>query len=177
MSDNSTKSSKKSIIQKVFIVGSGLAFLGMMTLPMLDMFKEAPEQTQATSPNTNPQEQLNKIADGYEKVLKREPNNPTALQGLAEVRLKMNDLKGAIAPMEKLVALYPNDPTALQGLAEVRLKMNDLKGAIAPMEKLVALYPERKDIKELLDAIKQQVKTGKAPSGVGQPAQPTQPNK
>jgi predicted Zn-dependent protease len=143
MSDNSTKSSKKSIIQKVFIVGSGLAFLGMMTLPMLDMFKETPEQTQATSPNTNPQEQLNKIADGYEKVLKREPNNPTALQGLAEVRLKMNDLKGAIAPMEKLVALYPEE-TKLKGL---------------------------------LDAIKQQVKTGKAPSGVGQPAQPTQPNK
>jgi predicted Zn-dependent protease len=143
MSDNSTKSSKKSIIQKVFIVGSGLAFLGMMTLPMLDMFKEAPEQTQATSPNTNPQEQLNKIADGYEKVLKREPNNPTALQGLAEVRLKMNDLKGAIAPMEKLVALYPEE-TKLKGL---------------------------------LDAIKQQVKTSKAPSSVGQPAQPTQPNK
>lgn len=138
MSDNSTKSSKKSIIQKVFIVGSGLAFLGMMTLPMLDMFKESPEQTQATSPNTNPQEQLNQIADGYEKVLKREPNNPTALQGLAEVRLKMNDLKGAIAPMEKLVALYPEE-TKLKGL---------------------------------LDAIKQQVKTGKAPSGVAQPAQP-----
>jgi predicted Zn-dependent protease len=138
MSDNSTKSSKKSILQKVFIIGSGLAFLGMMTLPMLDMFKESPESTQAASPNTNPTEQLNQIADGYEKVLKREPNNPTALQGLAEIRLKMNDLKGAIAPMEKLVALYP----------------------------------EEKKLKGLLDAIKQQVKTGKAPSGVGQPAQP-----
>ena len=143
MSDNSTKSSKKSILQKVFIIGSGLAFLGMMTLPMLDMFKESPESTQAASPNTNPTEQLNQIADGYEKVLKREPNNPTALQGLAEIRLKMNDLKGAIAPMEKLVALYP----------------------------------EEKKLKGLLDAIKQQVKTGKAPSDVAQPAQPTQPNK
>ena len=138
MSENSTKSSKKSILQKVFIVGSGLAFLGMMTLPMLDMFKESPDSTQAPSSNTNPQEQLNKIADGYEKVLQREPNNPTALQGLAEIRLKMNDLKGAIAPMEKLVALYP----------------------------------EEKKLKALLEAIKQQVKTGKAPSGVAQPAQP-----
>ena len=138
MSENSTKSSKKSILQKVFIVGSGLAFLGMMTLPMLDMFKESPDSTQAPSSNTNPQEQLNKIADGYEKVLQREPNNPTALQGLAEIRLKMNDLQGAIAPMEKLVALYP----------------------------------EEKKLKALLEAIKQQVKTGKAPSGVAQPAQP-----
>jgi len=134
MSENSTK----SILQKIFIIGSGFAFLGMMTLPMLNMFKETPEQTQAVSPNTNPQEQLNKIADGYEKVLQREPNNPTALQGLAEIRLKMNDLKGAIAPMEKLVALYP----------------------------------EEKKLKALLEAIKQQVKTGKAPSGVAQPAQP-----
>jgi len=143
MSGNSTKSSKKSILQKVFIIGSGLAFLGMMTLPMLDMFKESPDSTQAASSNTNPTDQLNQIADGYEKVLKREPNNPTALQGLAEIRLKMNDLKGAIAPMEKLVALYPEE-TKLKGL---------------------------------LDAIKQQVKTGKASSGVAQPAQPPQQNK
>ncbi len=143
MSDNSTKRSTKSIFQKVFIIGSGFAFLGMMTLPMLNMLKDPAEQPQAASSNPNPTDQLSKIADGYEKVLKREPNNPTALQGLAEVRLKMNDLKGAIAPMEKLVALYPEE-TKLKGL---------------------------------LDAIKQQVKTGKAPSGVGQPAQPTQPNK
>jgi len=143
MSEDSTKRSTKSIIQKIFIIGSGFAFLGMMTLPMLNMFKETPEQNQAASPNTNPKEQLSKIADGYEKVLQREPNNPTALQGLAEIRLKMNDLKGAIAPMEKLVALYP----------------------------------EEKKLKGLLDAIKQQVKTGKAPRGVAQPTQPTQPNK
>jgi predicted Zn-dependent protease len=136
MSENSTKSIK-SIAQKIFIVGSGLAFLGMMILPMLNMFKEPTAPTQAASSNVESKEQLNKIAGGYETVLKREPNNPTALQGLAEIRLKMNDLKGAIAPMEKLVQLYP----------------------------------EEKKLKSLLDAIKQQVKTGKAPAGVGQPNQ------
>jgi len=131
------ESSSKSILQKVFIVGSGVAFLGMMTLPMLNMFKEPTAEPQATPANGNPKEQLNKIAEGYEKVLAREPNNPTALQGLAEIRLKMNDLPGAIPPMERLVKLYP----------------------------------EEKKLKGLLDAIKQQVKTGKTPKAYTQPNQ------
>lgn len=131
MAENSTKST----IQKVFIIGSGIAFLGMMVLPMFEMFQQPTSQTQAASSNTNPTEELKKIADGYQKVLEREPNNPTALQGLAEIRLKMGDLPGAIPPLEKLVQLYPQE-TKLKGL---------------------------------LDAIKQQVKTGKAPKEATQP--------
>ncbi len=130
-----SESSTKSTVQKIFIIGSGIAFLGMMILPMFEMFKEPAPKTQAASSNANPTEELKKIADGYQKVLEREPNNPTALQGLAEVRLKMGDLPGAIPPLEKLVQMYPQE-TKLKGL---------------------------------LDAIKQQVKTGKAPKEATQP--------
>lgn len=129
--------STKFTLKKALILCAGLAFLGTMILPMFDMFKQPTADTQTTSSNDNPTKQLNQIAKGYEKVLEREPNNPTALQGLAEIRLKMNDLKGAIAPMEKLVQLYPQE-TKLKGL---------------------------------LDAIKQQVKTGKAPNNYVQPNQ------
>lgn len=90
------------------------------------MFKSPSQPVNNAATNTNlgnpPISELQKQAEGYETVLKREPNNPLVLQKLVETRLQMNDLQGAIAPMEKLVKLYP----------------------------------EQKELKTLLDAIKQQ---------------------
>ncbi|BFM41014.1 tetratricopeptide repeat protein [Synechocystis sp. LKSZ1] len=118
MADSSSKKTLK-VLQKIFIIGSGLAFLGMMVIPLMPLFRAAPPTSEQASSKANP-EQLKKLAEGYEKVLAREPNNPSALQGLVETRLQMNDLKGAIAPMEKLVKLYPEQTQLKQLLTAIK---------------------------------------------------------
>lgn len=99
-------------IQRVLVILSGIAFLGTTTFGMAELFSKGfqePEnnaQTAATPANS----QLEAQARGYEIVLQREPENQLALQGLVQVRMQMNDLQGAIAPMEKLVQLNPDTP-------------------------------------------------------------------
>jgi cytochrome c-type biogenesis protein CcmH/NrfG len=116
--------SEKKTLQRVLIIVSCVAFLGTLVLSAVEMFKSPsqPVNNAATNPGNPSISELQKQAEGYENVLKREPNNPLALQKLVETRLQMNDLQGAIAPMEKLVQMYP----------------------------------EQKELKTLLNAIKQQ---------------------
>lgn len=117
------------MLQKVLIIGSGLAFLGTMVIPMFGMFQTP--QTAAPTANQPSKDSLQAIAQGYEKVLAREPENPTALQGLAEVRLKMGDLKGAIPPLEKLVKLYPQETQLKQLLGAIQYQVKT--GKRSPM--------------------------------------------
>lgn len=112
MSDRPNKSPS---YQKIIIIVSGLVFLGSMSIfPMLGLFKgNSPEtakapaaQGQGKPPST---EQIKEIEKGYEKVLEREPDNVTALKGLAEVRLKQGDLQGGIVPLRRLSKMFPEE--------------------------------------------------------------------
>ncbi|XZN89912.1 MAG: tetratricopeptide repeat protein [Microcoleus sp.] len=59
---------------------------------------------------------------GYVTVLQREPQNQTALEGLANVRLEMNNRVGAIEPLEKLVKLHPERADYKQLLGQAKGK-------------------------------------------------------
>jgi hypothetical protein len=126
MSDSSSKSPS---YQKIIIIVSGLVFLGSMSvLPMLGLFtdnpsnlpKTPPSQGQGTPPS---QDQIKAIEKGYEKVLEREPDNPTALQGLAEIRLKQGDLKGGIVPLKKLSNLFPEEKQLAELVKKIEIKL------------------------------------------------------
>ena len=80
-------------------------------------------------------------ANGYQKVLEREPENDTALRGLLEIRLKQKDLKSAIAPLEKLAQIHSqqNEYTIL--LAQAKQQVADYEGAAAAYRQVLATRP------------------------------------
>lgn len=99
-------------IQRILIIISGLAFAVSSLVGIAELFTNA---LQAPKDNAKTElaakdSQLEAKEQGYKLVLQREPDNQIALQGLVQARLQMNDLQGAIAPLEKLIKLNPDQP-------------------------------------------------------------------
>ena len=117
------KMERSKQIQRVIMVISTLAFFGGSIAGLGKVFKGAfekkPEATQTTE-QQSASALLQKQEKGYETVLKREPNNPTALEGLLNVRLQQNNIPGAIEPREKLVKLYPDRQDYRNSLTELK---------------------------------------------------------
>jgi cytochrome c-type biogenesis protein CcmH/NrfG len=118
----------RPILQRFLVVVFSIIFLGSTGIFLLEMFKgdSSARQTAKPTPSTSPTEVLQAKAKGYETVLAREPNNPIALQGLAEARLQTQDFQGAIVPLEKLAQLYPQQQQLKAILAAVK-QQADLK--------------------------------------------------
>jgi tetratricopeptide (TPR) repeat protein len=79
-------------------------------------------------------------ASGYQKVLAREPDNFTALNGLLKIRLQQKDIPGAIAPLEKLANLNPEQTEYTNLLAQAKEQVKDYEGAAAAYNQILASY-------------------------------------
>ncbi|MBR8827996.1 MAG: hypothetical protein DSM107014_08865 [Gomphosphaeria aponina SAG 52.96 = DSM 107014] len=120
-----TQKTGKNPIKRMLMLAFGCAFLASTSLSLFRMFTAPPPEETAGETSTETlaiEEQLKATEAGYEKVLAREPENRFALQGLVEIRLQMNDLKGAIAPLEKLIELDPNNENLLGLLLVIKEK-------------------------------------------------------
>lgn len=116
-------------IQRILVILSGIAFAGSTVIGMAELFTNTSHKNQNT-PTTVAQSKDLKLKEqerGYELVIKREPNNQLALQGLVQTRLQMNDLKGAVEPMEKLVKLNPDNPEYKALLAGIKQRLGSSK--------------------------------------------------
>jgi cytochrome c-type biogenesis protein CcmH/NrfG len=111
---------RKNTQKRLFLLASLAMFSGSTLIATLRLYTTAtpaPEMAQTQALETD---SLTEQARGYETVLQREPNNQTALEGLANTRLQMQDAKGAIAPLEKLVKLNPERADYKALLTEVK---------------------------------------------------------
>jgi predicted Zn-dependent protease len=98
-------------IKQIFAFVSMAGFAGSTIFGMVSLFGSglSSQHQQKQTPAVVSQESLLAAQErGYVTVLQREPLNVTALEGLANVRLEMNNRVGAIEPLEKLVKLYPD---------------------------------------------------------------------
>jgi cytochrome c-type biogenesis protein CcmH/NrfG len=110
-------------IKQIFALVSMVGFAGSAIFGIVSLFSSGLSSQHQQKPVAAAVSQESLLAAqerGYETVLQREPQNQTALEGLANVRLQMNNKLGAIEPLEKLVKLNPDraDYQALLGQAK-----------------------------------------------------------
>jgi len=122
----------KRRIERIAAVISIVSFGGSMIFGAvqaissgLNQAQEIPPAVASAEPSSvsSPKSEMQAQAREYEIVLKSEPDNPVALKGLVEVRLQLQDRKGAIQPLEKLVQLNPGKQEYKTLLAQVKQEL------------------------------------------------------
>jgi predicted Zn-dependent protease len=126
-----------SKLTKAFVLASGMAFLSSSVLGLSGLIgssinKPAASENAAQSQNA----QLKTEEKGFLAVLKREPNNQTALRGLVEIRMRTGDAPGTKAALEQLVKLNPTNKQYKEFLTVLNKQITDTKkvGTLKPTE-------------------------------------------
>ena len=88
------------------IIFSGLPLVGSIIQETKILAQDNDQRVASISAQENAR--LEAEANGYQKVLEREPHNETALRELLNIRLQQQDLIGAIAPLETLAEIHPD---------------------------------------------------------------------
>ena len=123
---------KNKTLQRLLVILFGLAFIGSTVFFMLgslfgnDRTSSSPSSAPSQNALSN-EEKLRLQARGYQKVLDREPNNITALTGLIRTRLDLQDLEGAIIPLEKLIELNPQQEELTTLLETIKQELAQTK--------------------------------------------------
>lgn len=128
--------------QRIVVIVSGLALLTTMTVAGFSFQRSPSSEPNNATGNVSRDEQLQSIVQGYEAVLAREPDNPTARQGLEE---------------------------ALRALVATQIQAQNLEKAIPPMEKLAELVPDNSEYQTILKQMKQAKNNPPAPPPSSEP--------
>ncbi len=121
-----------------------LALTGFSLFPLFNLVFDggAAVATEANHLSATQTSQIQAQAQGYTKVLQREPENQVALKGLLDARLQLGDVKGSLLPLEKIAALNPQIPDYTVLLGQTKQYLGDLEGATANYRTVLAIQPQ-----------------------------------
>ncbi len=119
-----------------------VSFMGLSLAPLVSQIlaPKTPAEP-AESPETAAQKKRQAEIDGYEAVLRSEPNNQFALRQLVDLRLAARDVKGAIAPLTRLAELNPKETRYRLELAGAHLFLKDQEAAAKELRQVLAIEP------------------------------------
>lgn len=140
------ETSKKSTLTKVFVIGSGMAFLASSVMGIGGLIGSSLKQPAAKENAAQSQNaQLQAEEKGFATVLKREPNNQTALRGLVQIRMRQGDAPGTKAALEQLVKLNPTNKEYKEFLAALNKQLSESKkvGTLKPTEPTQPTQPSK----------------------------------
>jgi thioredoxin-like negative regulator of GroEL len=117
-----------SKLTKAFVLASGISFLSSSVLGLSGLIGRSVNQPAASENTAQSQNaQLKTEEKGFLTVLKREPNNQTALRGLVEIRMRTGDAPGTKAALEQLVKLNPTNKQYKEFLIALNKQLTDTK--------------------------------------------------
>jgi tetratricopeptide (TPR) repeat protein len=131
-------------VLNLVVAVSLLALTGFSLFPIFNLVLDSGAAV-ATEPNSLSTAQTNQLqlqAQGYAKVLQKEPDNQVALKGLLDTRLQLGDVKGSLAPLEKIAALNPQTPDYTVLLAQTKQYLGDRDGATASYRTVLTIQPQ-----------------------------------
>lgn len=124
---------EQSKLKKALIILSGIAFLGSSVLGLAELIGSSLKEPVAQeNPAQSQNAQLNASEKGFLGVLKREPNNQTALQGIQEIvniRMGQGDIPGTQAILKQLIEIDPTRKDYKEFLAAIDKQVADTKKA------------------------------------------------
>ncbi|KAM3114811.1 tetratricopeptide repeat protein [Phormidesmis sp. 146-33] len=137
---------KNRWLLNVVLIIATVGLLGVSIIPLIASTFNSPTQQAKAVPSPAQSIEAKKAdveaqARGYEEVLKREPDNQTALRGLLEAKLRLNDVKGAIDPLERLSKANPTQTEYGVLLAQARQQTGDLEGSAQAYRNILNTKP------------------------------------
>ncbi|NJK34869.1 MAG: tetratricopeptide repeat protein [Oscillatoriales cyanobacterium SM2_2_1] len=163
------RNARQWMINIVLVIVS-VAFMGVSLAPMLGgLFASSPTPT--ADPNTiSEQDQIKIQIQGFEAVLRQEPKNQTALEGIVGLKLQIGDVRGTIEPLQTLSESYPDQARYRIALARTYVQLKEFKNATDEYRKLLATNPGDPEALQSLVGFELQEKRPEAAIGILQEA-------
>jgi hypothetical protein len=129
---------KQNKLTRVFIIGSGLAFLATSATQLGNLVGSSADQPTASQNTPQSQNaQIDAEEKGFLGVLKREPKNETALLGIREIlnlRMQKGDVAGTKSILAQLIKIDPTNQGYKEFMAAIDKQEADAKkmGTLKP---------------------------------------------